>query len=85
VVKLAVDSGASLTLSNKAGMTPPQLADRHRTQSADLSPCDTKVWFDLSTACATGDLKRFKLLLCHTLAVRDRNKNAMTPLHVACR
>ena len=79
-IELAVRSGASLTVKNKAGLTPPQMAARRR----DSRKITTKrTACELSKACSSGDMDQVKILLCHNAGVNDETDSGETPLHCA--
>ena len=79
-IELAVRSGASLTVKNKAGLTPPQMAAR-RVDSHKINTKHTA--YELSTACSAGDMDQVKILLCHNAGVNDKTDSGETPLHCA--
>ncbi|XP_076463141.1 uncharacterized protein LOC143295368 [Babylonia areolata] len=87
VIKMVIQSGASLIAKNKKGMTPHQLAwiTRHQVEkeSADLESCGKKG--DLHAACQQGDRNLVKVLLCQGASLTDRDPRGNTALHVACR
>ena len=80
VIKLAVHSGASLTVKNKARLTPPQLAARRMESSSKLTKPTTS---ELFTACTASDMAQLKILLCHNAGVNDKRDSGQTPLHFA--
>jgi ankyrin repeat protein len=81
IIEMAVAREASLTLKNKAGKTPPELAAEWR-QTRSARPVD-HVWSDFSRACAEGNVNLVKTFLCYILGVNDRNEDGWTPLHFA--
>ena len=79
-IELAVRSGASLTVKNKAGLTPPQVAAR-RVDSRKINTKHTAS--ELSKACSAGDMDQVKTRLCHNAGVNDETDSGETPLHCA--
>ena len=79
-IELAVRSGASLTVKNKAGLTPPQMAAR-RVDSRKINTKHTAS--ELSKACSAGDMDQVKTRLCHNAGVNDETDSGQTPLHCA--
>ena len=79
-IRLAIRSGASLTVKNKAGLTPPQMAAR-RVDSCKIMTKHTAC--ELSTACSAGDMDQVKILLCHNAGVNDETDSGETALHCA--
>ena len=76
-IELAVRSGASLTVKNKAGLTPPQMAAR-RVDSRKINTKHTAS--ELSKACSAGDMDQVKTRLCHNADVNDETDSGETPL-----
>ena len=79
-IELAVRSGASLTVKNKAGLTPPQMAARRRDSRKIMTK---RTACELCTACSSGDMDQVKILLCHNAGVNDETDSGETPLHCA--
>ncbi|KAK7094582.1 uncharacterized protein [Littorina saxatilis] len=83
VIKMAVSSGASLTVQNEAGKTPPQLAkqrlDQHNYETASKQKW-TRFMF---AACKEGDVTTVKECLCYHATADSKVENGLTPLHIA--
>ena len=78
VIAVAVKSGASVTVTNRKGLTPCQLAQRRRKGKEYVSA-------GLHQACSEGDVERLKVLLCQGASLLDKGSKSDTPLHLACR
>ncbi|XP_070176199.1 ankyrin-1-like [Littorina saxatilis] len=82
-IKLAVSSGSSLTVKNEAGKTPPQLAKQRLDQHNYDTQCQEKCTRSMFAACTVGDVTTVKECLCYHATVDSKDKNGLTPLHIA--
>ncbi|KAK7094581.1 uncharacterized protein [Littorina saxatilis] len=82
-IKMAVRSGASLTVKNEAGKTPPQLAKQRLDQHNYDTQCQEKCTRSMFAACTVGDVTTVKECLCYHATVDSKDKNGLTPLHIA--
>ncbi|XP_070176175.1 uncharacterized protein [Littorina saxatilis] len=82
-IKMAVSSGASLTVKNEAGKTPPQLAKQRLDQHNYDTQCQEKCTRSMFAACTVGDVTTVKECLCYHATVDSKDKNGLTPLHIA--
>ena len=86
VIAVAVESGASVTVTNRKGLTPYQLAQRRRKSKKHVSGFrDNSRSAGLHQACSEGNVERLKVLLCQGARLSDKGGNGDTPLHSACR
>ena len=85
VIAVAVESGASVTVTNRKGLTPYQLAQRRRKGKKHVSGfrCNS-LRGGFYQACRKGDIERLKVLLCESASLSDKVGNGDTPLHLAC-
>ena len=91
-ISIAVRSGASLTIENRSGSTPLEIAEIRRKRvhafSRPLSFGKQRVLTRLSStfkeACKLGDVKTLKIRLCYDTALNDTDENRNTPLHICC-
>ncbi|KAK7495784.1 hypothetical protein BaRGS_00013004, partial [Batillaria attramentaria] len=93
-VTVAVKSGASLTIRNNMGLTPPQLATsrlnglRSKKRGFSIFHFWKKKQMtkpnSLHEACKKGDKDAVKILLCSSATVHDKDSVGNTPLHAAC-
>ncbi|KAK7094584.1 hypothetical protein V1264_006118 [Littorina saxatilis] len=82
-IKMAVNSGASLTVKNEAGKTPPQLAKQRLEQHNYDTQCQEKWTRFMFAACKVGDVTTVKECLCYHATVNSKDQNGLTPLHIA--
>ena len=100
VIAVVVKSGASVTVTNRTGLTPCQLAQRRRKA---LTPCqlaqrrskekkhvsgihdNDSPRQDLHQACSEGDAETVKVVLCQGASLSDKGDNGDTLLYSACR
>ena len=86
VIAVAVKSGASVTVTNRKGLTPGQLAQRRRKWKKHTSSFhNDSPGQDLHQACSDGDAETVKVVLCQGASLSEKGDNGDTPLHSACR
>ena len=85
VIAVAVKSGASVTVTNRKGLNPCQLAQIRSEEKKHVSGLHYNSLSDgLHQACSEGDVERLKFLLCQGARLSDKGGIGDTPLQSAC-